>query len=140
MISVMKKNHLTLKLFGLIVLTDIGESIAQLFMKTGLTHTGISSITFANLLDFASKCCTSYFIWLGVLVYIINFFLWITVLSRIDLSVAFPVGSTSYIFVPILAMIFLHETINPIRWGGIALIVLGIHYVSQSTKNQTEII
>jgi len=115
------------------VLTDIGESIAQLFMKTGLNHIGISSVTFSNLQEFAIKSATSYFIWLGILVYIVNFFIWITILSKIDLSVAFPVGSTSYIFVPILAMIFLHESIGPMRWVGIILIVAGIHFVSKST-------
>jgi len=130
----MRKNHLTLNMFLLIVMTDIGESIAQTFLKKGLNLTGITSITFANIGEFLSAAASSYFVWLGMLVFLLNFFLWMAVLSRIDLSVAFPVGSTSYIFVPILAMVFLHETLNPLRWMGIALIILGIHFVSKSTR------
>lgn len=130
----MKKNNLTLNMFFLIVLTDIGESIAQLLMKTGLNHTGMSTVTLANFPDFFLNNVSSVFIWLGILVYIANFFIWMAILTRIDLSVAFPVGSTSYIFVPVLSMIFLHERVDPLRWAGIAVIILGIHFVSQSTK------
>jgi len=121
-------------MFLLIVLTDIGESIAQLFMKTGLNQTGMDSVTFANLQMFFQANVSNAYIWLGIFVYIINFFLWITILTRIDLSIAFPVGSTSYIFVPVLSLFFLNETINPARWAGIALIVAGIHFVSMSAR------
>jgi drug/metabolite transporter (DMT)-like permease len=123
---------LTLKVFLLIVTTDIAESVAQLFMKKGLILTGIDSVTFSNLAGFMSKALLSGFVWAGIGVYIFNFFVWLTVLSRVDLSIAFPVGSTSYILVPALAVIFLGETITPLRWAGIALIVCGIHFVSKS--------
>lgn len=130
----MRKNHLTLNIFILIVMTDVMESVAQLFLKKGLNAVGMASLGFANVVEFFVKSSSTPFIWLGLAVHAANFFLWITVLSRIDLSVAFPVGSTSYIFVPILAMLFLGETINPVRWLGIILIIAGIHFVSQSTK------
>lgn len=117
----------------MIVATDICESVAQTFIKKGLNNTGMSSVTFANLLEFMSRSASSCFVWAGVLIFIINFFIWITVLSRVDLSVAFPVGSTSYIFVPILAMIFLYEAINPVRWVGILLIIAGIHFTARSS-------
>lgn len=134
----MRKNHLTLNMFILIVMTDIGESIAQLFLKKGLNATGFTSIDLENISGFLIASASSYFIWLGLFVFLLNFFLWMAVLSRIDLSVAFPVGSTSYVFVPLLATVFLHETVNPLRWLGIALIILGIHFVSQSTKTNPE--
>jgi len=128
------KNRLTLNIFLLIVMTDIGESVAQLFLKKGLVKIGITSIDFNNIISFLSAGAASYFVWLGIFVYIINFFLWMAVLSRVDLSVAFPVGSTSYIFVPLLAVIFLGESVTGLRWAGIILIILGIHFVSKSTK------
>lgn len=129
----MRKSGLTLNIFLMIVATDIAETVAQLCIKKGLNITGIDNITLTNLFQFFSQNSTSVFIWLGMLVYLVNFFIWITVLSRVELSVAFPVGSTSYIFVPIMAIIFLGEHINPIRWLGIIFIVAGIHFVSKST-------
>ncbi len=130
----MRDNGLTLKIFLLIVLNDIGDTLAQLLMKKGLSLTGISDIGLGNIAEFAVKGATSPLVWLGVVVFILNFFVWIVILSRVDLSIAMPVGSTSYIFVPIVAMIFLHEHVSLLRWVGIALIVCGIHFVSQSSK------
>jgi len=134
----MKKSHLTLKIFALIVLNDIWDTVAQLIMKKGLINTGISSVTFGNILEFASRNASSLMVWTGLLIYVLNFFLWMVILYKVDLSIAMPVGSTSYIFVPLAAVIFLHEHVGLLRWIGILCIVLGIHFVSQSKKPQEE--
>lgn len=130
----MKKSRLTLQIFLLIVLNDVGDTIAQFFMKKGLARTGITSVTFANLIDFVTLNASSVYLWLGLVIFALNFFVWIVILYKIDLSIAMPVGSTSYIFVPIVAAIFLREQVSVLRWVGIALIVLGIHFVSRSAK------
>lgn len=130
----MKQNHLTLKVFLLIVLNDVGDTIAQFFMKKGLLHTGITSVTFSNLPEFMSRNAGSGLLWLGLVIFVLNFFVWILVLYKVDLSIAMPVGSTSYIFVPLVALFFLGEHISVLRWAGILLIVLGIHFVAQSKK------
>jgi len=133
-----KKNGLTLKIFGLLVLNDVGDSIAQLLMKKGLVQTGVASIDFGNIVEFTLKNASSPLLWAGILICLLNFFLWISILYRIELSVAMPVGSTAYIFTPLLAMFFLREHISLIRWAGIIFIILGIHFVSQSTKSEPE--
>lgn len=134
----MKSNHLTLKIFFLIVLNDIGDTIAQVIMKKGLIQTGITTINFSNITEFAIRNASSFLLWLGITIYIVNFFIWIVVLYRVDLSIAMPVGSTAFIFVPLSALFFLHEKIDPIRWVGIACIVMGIHFVSQSKRDAKE--
>ncbi len=130
----MKSSGLTLKIFLLIILNDVGDTIAQLLMKKGLVQTGIDSINFGNIVEFTIRNGSSPLVWLGIFVFALNFFIWIIILSRVDLSIAMPVGSTSYIFVPITAMIFLNEHVGLLRWVGIILIALGIHFVSQSRK------
>lgn len=130
----MKKSGLTLQIFLLIVLNDLGDTAAQFFMKKGLMRTGIISVTFTNLSDFVTRNASSGFLWLGLTIFILNFFIWIVILYKIDLSIAMPVGSTSYVFVPIMAALFLREHISILRWVGISLIVFGIHFVSQSTR------
>jgi EamA-like transporter family. len=130
----MKKSHLTLKIFFLIVLNDLIDTVAQLFMKKGLAHTGIDSINLGNIVEFVSKSASSPFLWLGIFIFALNFFVWIVILYKVDLSVAMPVGSFCYIFIPVCALLFLHESISLLRWAGIICIVLGIHFVSQSKK------
>lgn len=131
----MKRGNLTLKVFALLVLNDVMDSIAQLCLKKGLLHGGISSIGFNNLFEFAFTALSSWLVWVGILIYVTNFILWLVILYRVDLSIAVPVGSTVYVFVPILAIIFLNEHVSPLRWVGIGLIILGIHFTSQSKKD-----
>ncbi len=128
------KGHLTLKVFALLILNDFLDALAQLWMKQGLDGIGIVSVNFQNLAEFSVRCLSSWYIWAGILVYVISFVLWLIIIYRIDLSIALPVGSTVYIFIPIMAMVFLHERVSPLRWLGIAFIILGIHFVSQSKK------
>ena len=130
----MKKRHLTFKILALIILNDLGDTLAQFVMKKGLALTGITSVDFSNIFEFAARNASSPMVWLGVLVFVLNFFVWIVILYKIDLSIAMPVGSFCYIFVPIIAVFFLHEHVGPLRWVGIILIVLGVHFVSQSKK------
>ena len=125
-ISVTKK-ALTWKIFLVILVSDTFDSLAQLFMKKGLSQTGIHLFPFPN--------AASPFLWLGILVYASNFFIWMIVLSRVDLSIALPVGGTSYALVPLLAILFLHESVRPLGWLGIALIILGILFISKSTRS-----
>jgi len=129
-----KKGHLTLKVFALIIVNDILDSIAQLCMKKGLVHIGITNVTFNNVIEFAFRNLSSWLIWAGLSLYLASFVLWLVIIYRVDLSIAIPVGSAPYIFIPIIAIIFLHEHISPLRWLGIALVILGIHFTSQSKR------
>ena len=123
-----------MKVFALLVLNDLGDTLAQLLMKKGLLHTGISSVTFGNIVEFCARNSASLVLWLGIIVQVLNFFIWIVILYKVDLSIAMPAGSTSYIFIPVAASIFLHERVSLLRWAGIFLIALGIHFVSKSKK------
>lgn len=134
----MKTNHLTLKIFSLIILNDLADTVAQLIMKKGLIQTGITSINAGNIAEFVIRNSSSALLWLGIFVYAFNFFIWIVILYKVDLSIAMPVGSTCFIFVPIAAMLFLHEQVSLVRWAGILCIVVGIHFVSKSKKTLQE--
>ena len=134
----MRRSHLTLKILFLIILNDLVDTVAQLLMKKGLVQTGINSVNLGNIAEFAVRNASSAFLWLGIFVFALNFFVWIVILYKVDLSIAMPVGSFSYIFIPVCAMLFLHESISPVRWAGIVCIVLGIHFVAQSRKPAQE--
>jgi len=62
------------------------------------------------------------------------FIIWSTILSKIDLSIAVPIASFSYILVALVSILFLHETINLLRWMGIFLILTGVIFVSVSSR------
>ncbi|MDO8525612.1 MAG: EamA family transporter [Candidatus Omnitrophota bacterium] len=106
-------------------------------MKKGLAGTGISAVTFHNIIEFGFRSLSSWLIWCGILIYIASFILWLVILYRIDLSIAMPLGSAAYVFIPVLAITFLHETVSPLRWLGIALVIAGIYFISQSKNPST---
>lgn len=51
--------------------------------------------------------------------------LWMHIIKRYPLSVAYPMISLSYVFGMIAAMVFFHEQVSPLKWTGIALIMAG---------------
>lgn len=131
-----KINQLPLKIFLLIILNDLLDTSAQLLMKKGLGLVELNSVMafFHHLIDFSNHGI--FLFWLGLAIYLSNFFLWMKILSQIDLSVALPLASSSYILIPIAAVYFLHEFVSPLRWLGLVLIILGITFVSKSKPSK----
>jgi drug/metabolite transporter (DMT)-like permease len=125
--KITKINQLTFKIFLFIIINDLLDTSAQLLMKTGVHH----------LFNFGNHDFLLF--WTGMAIYLSNFFLWMNILSKIDLSVALPLASSSYILIPIAAILFLHEFVPPLRWLGLILIVLGIIFVSQSKSSKAEL-
>jgi len=58
-------------------------------------------------------------------------------LSWADLSYVLPVTSVGYVVVAFIGKVMLHETITPVRWAGIVLIVAGVALVSGGTAPRT---
>ena len=125
---------LTLKIFALIVMNDLVDSIVQVLFKKGLIHTGITNVNFGNLVEFILRNVSSPLVLLGIFIGLSNYFLWFVILSRVDLSVAMPLGSIIYIFIPFMAILFLHERVSPLRWLAIILIIAGIYLVAKSKE------
>ena len=69
---------------------------------------------------------------LGVALQASFFFIYLTLLSRADVSLVLPLTAMDYIVVGILAQYLLGETLTPIRWAGIGFIVVGVGLVSRT--------
>ena len=71
--------------------------------------------------------------WVGVgIILLIAFFVsYLTALSFADLTYVLPATSLGYILMALLARFFLHEKISLFRWAGIALISLGVGFVTR---------
>jgi len=134
-----RKRPLTFLLFVLIVFTDVLETVAQFcFKKTALLQHSVAVTNITDALRFISVAVTSPFLWLALFSIAILFCLWITILSKIDLSVAIPVASFSYITIPLISIIFFSEKVLFLRWVGIGFILLGVILVSLSSHRQGE--
>ncbi|MGH9394262.1 MAG: EamA family transporter, partial [Terriglobales bacterium] len=57
---------------------------------------------------------------------------WWAVLSRVDLSYAFPLTSMSYVVLLVASRAFLGEHISLTRWMGATAIVFGVYLITRS--------
>jgi drug/metabolite transporter (DMT)-like permease len=116
----MKIGRIPIKIFLLIIFLDVLDTAAQLLMKKGIGH--LDNIYF----------------WMGLFIYISTFFLWMRILSKVDLSIALPIASVGYMLIPIASVVFLNEQVSLVRWMGIFLIVVGVYFVSKSKSQETK--
>ena len=123
----MFRKKITLKILSLLIFSDMLETITHLFFKKSTFLD--SGFTVNNLLDvfiFLRMVFFSPFLWCGLLSVLLTFIIWSTIISKIDLSVAVPLASFSYILVPTVSIILLHEKISLLRWSGIIFIIMGV--------------
>lgn len=135
----MKKHKLSLVIIALILLTDLLESTYEFFFKKGMLMVG--EFDFGNLSmigDFALRTLSNHWIWIGLVIIIIETLTWFIVLSKVDLSLAFPVSSMSYIFVILASAFLLHENVGLNRWIGTVIIIAGICLVAKSSGDTKE--
>ena len=78
------------------------------------------------------RTLTNPWVLLGVGLQAAFFFMYLTLLSRADVSKILPMTAFDYIVVALLAQLFLAEPVTPARWTGIGFIVLGVFMVSRS--------
>jgi multidrug transporter EmrE-like cation transporter len=72
------------------------------------------------------------FVSLGLLCYALSAVLWIAVVSRIDLSLAYPMVSVAYVAVFVASWFLFGERISAVRVAGLVLIVAGVLVISRS--------
>ncbi len=70
--------------------------------------------------------------WIGFLLYGLSAICWLWVLSRVQLSFAYPLLSLSFPIVVVLSVIYFAEVITPIRWIGVSLIVIGVSLLART--------
>ena len=68
----------------------------------------------------------------GAACYVLSLFVWIVGLSRVPVSMAYPLLSVGYIINAVAAHYLLGETVTLGRWLGIGFIVIGVWLVARS--------
>jgi len=107
-------------------------SLAQLLLKAGTNSFGPLVMNGDNWLPLGWKLATNPMIAGGILAYGISLIAWIFALSRVDVSVAYPMVSIGYVLTAVAAWQFLGESLSPMRLAGICVIVLGVFLVARS--------
>lgn len=113
-----------MKTILLILLNVVLLTSGQLLWKKGLTAAG--GLSLSNILQvFISPLVAA-----GLLLYVVATVVWFAVLSKADLSYAYPLQSIAYIVGMIAAWLILKEVIPLNRWVGVLIIMIGVAVVS----------
>ena len=72
---------------------------------------------------------------IGYSLYAVNTVLLVLALRHAELSVLYPIIALTYVWVSLLSVFVLHERMNGLRIGGIALIVLGVAALGRETQS-----
>jgi drug/metabolite transporter (DMT)-like permease len=122
-------------LIGLILLSVALAAVAQLTLKHGMNQVTESSGVLQLNTKSLSAVISTPMVWAGLVLFGLSAFVWLAVLSRTELSFAYPFASITYVLILLFDRFWLNETVPPIRWAGVAFIAVGIVLVAQSAGN-----
>jgi multidrug transporter EmrE-like cation transporter len=123
---------MTLLNFGLIMFGVLLNAAAQLLLKAGTKTFGVISFDRDNFIPSGWKVVTEMHIAGGLACYVVSVFVWIMALSRVEVSVAYPMLSVGYVVNALAAWYLFGEALTPGRLIGIGVIILGVYIVSRS--------
>lgn len=123
------------KILIILIFALIVEAVGVVFLSKGLKQIGeVQSITVREIGRIVAKGATNGNILFGVALEAAFFGALLYLLSQRDVSLIWPLTSLGFVITAIAARFILHEHISPVRWAGVALIVLGATLVSYSEK------
>jgi len=68
----------------------------------------------------------------GLACYVVSVVLWVVALSKVPVSIAYPMLSIGYIVNAVAAHYLFGETLSPLRLAGIGIIIVGVFLVARS--------
>lgn len=80
----------------------------------------------------AGSVLRSPWMWLGLACLGVGLLVWLFVLQRLDVGIAYPMLSLNFVLVTLAARYLLHETVDWRHVCGIALIVAGVACIGSS--------
>ena len=121
-----------MKYIGFILFTVATNAAAQLMLKYGMMQLGPLSFSGVNPLLKILQIVFSPWVFVGLATFVISMASHLFVLSKVDLSFAYPFLSLAYVLVAVFAYFVFREDLNALRIAGIAFICVGTVLIAQS--------
>jgi multidrug transporter EmrE-like cation transporter len=104
----------------------------QLLLKQGMSTDPDRVDRLGEVIPRLLKAALTPAVLFGFLLYGLSSALWLIVLTRADLSYAYPLISMGYVVVVILSRFLFHEAVTPTRFMGTLIICLGVILISRT--------
>lgn len=117
----------------MLVLTGVFlNAVAQLLLKAGTNAIGHFEFHWDNALPVGLKLAANPAILGGMTCYVVSLVVWIMTLSRVPVSVAYPMLSIGYLLNAIAAWAWFGEALGAQKLLGIGFIILGVWLIARS--------
>ena len=108
------------------------NAAAQLLLKAGARAISDVAFSFANGWTLVERIALNPPILAGLVCYAVSVVFWILALSRVDVSIAYPMLSVGYIVTAVAGWLVFSEAVSVARVAGIFIIIAGVWLVARS--------
>jgi multidrug transporter EmrE-like cation transporter len=125
--------HLVTAVSLALILTGVAlNAAAQLLLKAGTNAVGQFAFTADNIVPVGTRLAFEPHILAGVTCYVVSLVVWIMGLSRVEVSIAYPMLSLGYLINALAAWYLFGESLSAMRLAGIAFIIVGVFVIARS--------
>lgn len=101
-------------------------------MKKGMMGVGEITGGIQGIVSALPSMVTNGYLWFSALCYVLSIGLWLVVLSKVDVSYAYPFLSIGYVLSAVVGYFVFEESVTPVRVVGIVVICAGVILISRS--------
>ncbi|MFQ6024048.1 MAG: transporter [Acidiferrobacterales bacterium] len=120
------------KYIPLILFTVLTNAMAQILLKKGMLITGSFAFNVQDIVTVIPRLIINPFLVVGLITFVVSMMSHLLVLSRVELSFAYPFLSLAYVVVGVYSYFVFNEDLNQYRIAGIAFICVGTILISRS--------
>ncbi len=118
-------------IYGIVVLSVTFNAMAQLLLRVammGFNTTSPSQSLVSRMLALAFSPSLMG----GLVLFGFSILAWLVVLSRLPVSIAYPMASLGYVVAAVLGVVILREPVHVLQIVGIVVICLGVGLIARS--------
>lgn len=119
-----KERALTLPNLLLLLFAIFAAATGQLMLKHGMT--GVAAAVARDGGSVLIRAITAPWVWAGLFVFGVSALAWLTTLSRVPLSVAYPFNALGLLTIVGASVVILHERVTPLAWLGVVMVAGGL--------------
>jgi multidrug transporter EmrE-like cation transporter len=118
--------------FVLVITGVLLNAAAQFALKASVRDLGAIALSLSGAVPTTLRLAAEPWLWLGLGCYAVSVVVWILALSRVEVSIAYPMLSIGYVVNALAAWAWLGESMNLTKTAGIGIIILGVFVLARA--------
>jgi multidrug transporter EmrE-like cation transporter len=118
--------------FVLVITGVLLNAAAQFALKASVRDVGEIALSISGAVPTVLRLAAEPWLYVGLGCYVVSVVVWILALSRVDVSIAYPMLSIGYIVNALAAWAWLGESMNLAKVAGIGIIILGVFVLARA--------